>query len=123
MAVSLVPGIGVVAVLAAQQATAEEGDEAQAGTVDRAADFVRMHVPDEIVLLRDFLDVGRMHGEVVTLDLALLRPRAIDLKFIAAAGAGRGHGCIPSDGHGESAKKPHAGSVMPLPPVNRGRCG
>ena len=51
MAVVLVPGVRVVAVLAAQQATGQEADEADAGAVHRAADLVRVHVADEVVFL------------------------------------------------------------------------
>ena len=49
LAVVLVPGVRVVAVLAAQQAAGQEADEADAGAVHGAADLVRVHVADEVV--------------------------------------------------------------------------
>ena len=101
MAVALVPGVGVVAVLAAQQAAGEEGDEAQARAVDRAADLVGVDVADEVVLLGDVLDVGGVDGVVVGLDLAFLDAGAVELQLVAAAGARRGHApAPPSHRHG-----------------------
>src|SRR5262245_66501055 len=59
-AVVLVPGIRVVAVLAAQQATGEKADEADARAVHCAAHFHRVHVADDVVALVDLLDVAGM---------------------------------------------------------------
>ena len=87
VAVVLVPGIRVVTVLAAQQATGEKADEAQAGSVHRAADLVRVHVADEVVFLLDLLDVAGMHRVVVVRRLALRRALARDVELVAAAGA------------------------------------
>ena len=81
-----------MAVLAAQEAAAQKADEAEAGAVHRAADFVGVDVADEVVLVLDLLDVARMHGEIVVRHLALLHPLARDLELVAAAGTGLAHG-------------------------------
>ena len=94
LAVVLVPGIRVVAVLAAQQAAGQEADEAQAGAVDRAAHFPRVHVADEVVALLDLLDVARMDCVVVERDLALLRALARDVQVVAAADERVAHGAL-----------------------------
>ncbi len=71
-----------------KQAAGEEADEADARTVHRAADLVRVHVADEIVLVLDRLHVARVHGEVVVHCLALRLPLA------RRAGARSGCRCV-----------------------------
>jgi hypothetical protein len=92
MAVVLVPRVRVVAVLAAEQATGQEADEADAGAVHRAAHLVRVHVADEVVFLLDRLYVARMDGVIVVRGLALRRPLARNVQLVTAADDWLGHG-------------------------------
>jgi hypothetical protein len=70
------PGIGVVAVLAAQQTAGQKSDEADAWAVDRATHLPGVHVADDVVAFRNLLDVAGLHVEVVAL-LIWRRPRNV----------------------------------------------
>ena len=66
LAVSFVPGVRIVAILAAQQAAGQEGDEPQARPVDGAAELSGVDVADQLLvaLLGDRLDVALVDVEV-----------------------------------------------------------
>src|SRR5262252_7016677 len=100
MAVVLVPGIRVVAVLATQEASGEEGDEAEARSIHRAADFVRVHVPDEVLVVVVLLQVTREDCVIVTRGLDLGGAAANDLQFVAAAGQRLAHAAAPRSPRG-----------------------
>ena len=66
LAVAHVPGVRIVAILAAQQAAGQERDEPQARAVDGAAELRGVDVADQLLvaLLGDRLDVALVDVEV-----------------------------------------------------------
>ena len=85
MTVVFVPGVRIVAVLAAQRTARQKTHKTQSRAIHRATHFLRMHVAGDIVLLLDLLDVARMDRVVVLRLPCSPRALASDVKIVAAA--------------------------------------